>query len=486
MKPTRLRAWKFTFGERIGLFVVGFLLLAFGGLIEQRTALRRVPMTDLSVPTTAGWAVINGENIYTIQDFHGWHYGYPPPIAILFVALAESPPARPSALARGELRTEANTPWGFEVPGKKHYYRLDQQNRRFFCIIAIWYLINVFLIGSAAHTVACALEKTALSDPPPLDRKQRRDWWLLRTLPLLVCIGSLLTELSRGQVDVLMLAAIAWGLYFATRGQESKSGFCLAIPATIKLFPVLLLGYPLWRGRWRMLAAACAALVLLLAVLPAMVLGPDRTVIAYKTWVQVLAKPGLGVGDDKSRARELTSMNSTDNQSLLAFFHNWRYHSLIRNQRPPEADRSSRVAVYVVAAIMLLGIAVAFGRSRSDSPRDLFLICGLLIGLALVANPVVHNFYYLLLIPLIAALLDYHLTRTSAPSRMFNLPNLLLFFMLIDILARIAPVGPWLRDVGAPLLSVVALLIVAMRLLLRRDISRSEFTTPVAAEVTRF
>ena len=41
-----------------------------------------------------------------------------------------------------------------------------------------------------------------------------------------------------------MWAAIALGLYFAVRSHEFKAGMCFSIPGVIKLFPPLLLFYP--------------------------------------------------------------------------------------------------------------------------------------------------------------------------------------------------------------------------------------------------
>src|ERR1700734_3301241 len=91
------------------------------------------------------------------------------------------------------------------------------RTRVFFCIVAAWYFLTVALIFLSAHALACALERRCLKTPPPEGQVERRRWWLLRLLPLLVCASSLGTELSRGQMDVLMLTAIALGLYLATK-----------------------------------------------------------------------------------------------------------------------------------------------------------------------------------------------------------------------------------------------------------------------------
>jgi hypothetical protein len=457
-QPEPLRAWRFSRGERLWLAAGLFALLAFGANVEQRTALRRTPMTDLGVFACAAGAVCSGENLYTATDWHGWHYQYPPALAILFIPLAHPVPAGPPILAAGMARTESNTPWGYEIASHRRFYGLHAENARFFCIVAVWYLVSVALIFLSAHALACALERRSLRDGPPAEPRERRRWWWLRTLPLLVCAGSLGTDLSRGQVDVLMLAAMAFGIYLAAAGRDFKAGFWLSLPATVKLFPVLLIIYPVWRRRWRMIAGVVAGMILALAILPAVALGPSRTIELYRVWFQVLAKPALGKGADTSRARELTGMAGTDNQSVLAFIHNWRYHNVPRPQRPPQAPPVERYFAYAIGALLLLGVVLAMGARRPDSPRDLLIIAGLLIGVALVVNPVSHNYYFLLLLPLVAGLLDRGLEDTAGRGADLKTLLVVAVFMLTDMVARLPAIGPWLRDFGLPLLSLVGMM----------------------------
>jgi hypothetical protein len=457
-KPESPGAWHFSGRERLWLAVGLFALLAFGVNVEQRTALRRTPMTDLGVFSCAAGAVWSGENLYTITDWHGWHYQYPPALAILFAPMALPVPIAPPILDVGVARTESNTPWGYDIASHRRFYGLHWENARFFCIVAIWYILSVALILLSAHALACALERRNLKDPPPEGRRERRRWWWLRTLPLLVCAGSLGTDLSRGQVDVVMLAAMSFGIYLAAAGREWKAGFWLSLPATVKLFPVLLMIYPVWRRRWRMIAGAAVGIVLAIAILPALALGPARTIELYQNWVQVLAKPALGQGADTSRTRELTGMAGTDNQSLLAFIHNWRYHGLPRQQRPPQAPRIERFAAYAIGALMLLGVTLAIGTRWRHTPGDLLIIAGLLIGVALVVNPVSHNYYFLLLLPLVAGLLNRGLRDPAGLAPDLKMLLVVAVFMLTDMVARLPAIGPWLRDLGLPLLSLVAMM----------------------------
>jgi alpha-1,2-mannosyltransferase len=456
--PTK-GTWRLSQTEGRWMLLALTAVLAFGANLEKRTALRREPMTDLGVFACAASAVRSGANLYTTCDWHGWHYHYPPTLAILFAPLAHPVPTPPAPLQAGERRTDVNTPWGYGIDAPGNFYGLHAQNVRFFWIVAVWYLLSIGLICMSAQALACTLEGSRLEEPPPPVSAARRHWWGRRLWPLLVCAGSLGTDLSRGQVDILMLAAISLGLYLLARRQGLAAGLCLAFPATVKLFPPLILLYPLWRRRWRLALGVAAGLVVSLVIVPAVALGPKRTVELYQLWAEVLAKPALGQGADRSRARELTGMTATDNQSLLAFLHNWRHHDLPRAKRPPQAAPVDRYAVYAAGLIMVAGIAVVSGWRRQDRPRELLLIAGLLLGTGLVVSPIVHNYYYLLLLPLVAALLDARGQSGAAGASRSRWMQVLAVFMLVDLAARLPGIGFVLRDWGFPLLSLLAVLV---------------------------
>ncbi len=449
------------------------MLLAFGGLMERRTALRHEPMTDLSVFCIASGAVWSGQNPYSIPDWHGWHYQYPPALAIAFLPFAEPVPLPADALPPEKLRTAANTPYGYGIEGK-NYYGLHADNAHFFFSVAAWYLLSVLGILFSAHAIGCALEGKILRSPPPEDSAQRKTWWLRRLLPLAVLAGSLGTDLSRGQADILMLTAIAAGIYFLTAQKSFRAGLCLALPATIKLFPPLLLAYPFLRRQWRAGFGVIAGLFILLIALPVATLGPQRTQELYQCWFEVLAKPALGHGTDTSRQSELTGMGSTDNQSLLAAIHNWTHRSTPRGERPAEAATWERNVVYACGAAMIAGVLFVIGWRRTDTPHQLCIVAGLLVGLALLINPVVHNFYYLLLLPLVAAIIDLAHKQNLKRSARWKMIFPVIVFMLADLLARAPGIGPVLRDFGVTTASLIWLLWTGAVLLLQQKKSKSK------------
>ena len=151
-------------------------------------------------------------------------------------------------------------------------------------------------------------------------------------------------------------------------------------------------------------------------------------------------------------------MGSTDNQSLLAAIHNWTHHAQPRGQRPVEAAAWERNLVYAIGAVMIAGVLFVIGWRRTDTPHQLCIIAGLLVGLALLINPVVHNFYYLLLLPLVTTLLDLGMARENQTKANWKILLPVIVFALADLLARAPGIGPALRDAGVTTLSLVWLL----------------------------
>lgn len=159
-------------------------------------------------------------------------------------------------------------------------------------------------------------------------------------------------------------------------------------------------------------------------------------------------------------------MSVPDNQSLLAVIHNWEYYSLPRDRRPGEATWPVRLATYVIGVLTIFGLAVLLRKRPESSPRKDMLLVGLLIGLSFLVAPVVRNAYFLLLLPLLIALLDYSLPSLISEFRRLTVPPAIVFFMATDLLVRVPPLTGWLRDLGMPLISVVWLMAAGASVLL--------------------
>src|SRR5262249_51941849 len=159
---------------------------------------------DLDCFLRAAWAVRSGADLYDVTDDNGFHYNYPPLLAILAAPLAD-PPA--GADRSGML------PWPVSV--------------------AIWYALNLVCLALAVHWLAGALDG-------PRGAPGSRRWWALRLWPVLACLVPVGHTLMRGQSNLLVLALLGAMVAALLRGRRFTAGLCLAGTVCLKIFPAFL------------------------------------------------------------------------------------------------------------------------------------------------------------------------------------------------------------------------------------------------------
>jgi hypothetical protein len=141
---------------------------------------------------------------------------------------------------------------------------------------------------------------------------------------------------------LLFLALLALALF--RRGRHAWGGLALAAAASVKAAPVLLVGYLIYRRRWRETAWTAAWLVILNAAVPALVFGPREALEQWHSWRAVAARE---IADPASASHM--------NQSLLA--------AAGRAASEPEA---ARLAFYGAAGLLAIGLALAFRGGGND------------------------------------------------------------------------------------------------------------------------
>jgi hypothetical protein len=420
----------------LGLFFAGWL--AFGIQVEIKSAFLSRRYGDLGVYLRASWALRTGLSPYDIVDNNGWHYHYPPLFALLLTPLAD-PPAGASLLG--------------QVP-----YAVS---------VALYYLLSLACLALGVHALAAALEYASAHPEIRWQPAGCRRWWLLRILPVLICLAPIGHTLMRGQANLCLLALVCLATAAAVRGRRLWSGVWLAGAASLKIFPLYLFLYPLWRRDLRGLAGCALGLLVCLLVIPAAFLGPRRTLALYRQQAQVLILPALGLGEDRSRAKELLEATATDSQSVLTVLHN----SLHRDR----AARPDNVSPGVRRAHLLIGLGLTLATLLAAGPRpvsgtDAPLFVGALTLLMLVLSPVCHLHYFALALPAVMGLLAR--AWEEEPGRLRLGPALTLLLGLV-VAGNVLPLLPYawgelLKDTGLALYAALALWLAACVSLARR------------------
>src|SRR5262249_39700762 len=194
------------------------LVIAFGVLVEVRSAFLKRRMGDLGCYLRAAWAVRTGGDLYAVTDDNHWHYNYPPLLAILMAPLADPPPGED-----GARRPPYAVSW------------------------AVWYVFSVLCLAVGVHVLARALEKTSARPEVRNQPAGCRRWWALRLWPVLVCLPPIGHTLMRGQVNLLVLALFCAAAAATVVGRRFQAGLWLSGAVSIKIYPAFLLLYPLWR-----------------------------------------------------------------------------------------------------------------------------------------------------------------------------------------------------------------------------------------------
>ncbi len=417
--------------------VCGFLALfiGFGVVTEMRSAFLKRRMTDIDCFLRAAWAVRNGIDIYSVTETNGWHYNYPPLFAIAMTPLASPPPGTKE---RGVLP--------FPVS------------------VAIWYVLSVGFLWGGVHWMANALARA--SGAVDATKRFSRPWWAWRIGPILLCLMSVGRTLGRGQSNTLVLLFFCGMIALLLERRRFRSGLCLAGAICLKVFPAFLLVYSAAKRDFRSLAGTFVGLFGGLVLIPLLVFGPAGTLATYRQFDHVTLRPGLRMGTDTTRARELTTATGTGSQSFMVILHNYLHPN--RDTRPP--DNSARVrAVHWALGALLTAVTLWAGmRRRQGDAISEALFPAALIVIMLPISPICHVHYFIFALPLVMALLADAWERHPLPAigRGYTI-----FFSAViasDLLVSLPFTHGWLRDFGLPLYGNLALWLAGIVILRKR------------------
>lgn len=163
-------------------------------------------------------------------------------------------------------------------------------------------------------------------------------------VPVLLSARILQEHIQHTQVNLFLLLLVLVAFDCFRTGRSRWGGLALAVAASVKAAPVLLVGYLLYRRRWRDVLWTVGWLVILNVALPGLVFGPSEALEQWQSWRAVAARE---IGDPASAHRL--------NQSLLA-----------ATARMASDPATARLLFYVVAGVLAALLALVFRGGGTD------------------------------------------------------------------------------------------------------------------------
>lgn len=224
--------------------------------------------------------------------------------------------------------------------------------------------------------------------------------WLF-ALPSFVTITFIFDMFDLGQPNLVLLALMLYGFWLLREARPWFGGLMFALATAIKVFPVAVLPWLVWRRQWRAVAGMLLFLGLFLFVLPAPFRGFEHNVTELKTWYRGM----VGTSSEKGFGQRDEQNWSWVNQSIIAMTHrltrplNYNQDDARKPARTMNvADVSFRTANLIVVAISLaIGLAYiavmppAWRRTERSDAEEL----GILFCLMTVASPLARQYYFM-------------------------------------------------------------------------------------------
>jgi hypothetical protein len=174
-----------------------------------------------------------------------------------------------------------------------------------------------------------------------------------------------------------------------------------ALATAIKVFPIAVLPYLIWRRKWSAAVATVAFTGILLYVVPAPIRGFERNAAELKTWYQGM----VGSSSEKGFGQRDEQNWSWVNQSLIAVTHRLvrpiNYNQEDPNKPPRTMNvidvdfRTANWIVLALSALLGLGFVAVMPRQARRTARSDAEELGILFCLMTVASPLARQYYFM-------------------------------------------------------------------------------------------
>jgi hypothetical protein len=223
----------------------------------------------------------------------------------------------------------------------------------------------------------------------------------LEALPGFVTVTFVFDMFDLGQPNLMLLAMMLYGFWLLQHARPWMAGSMFALATAIKVFPVAVLPYLIWRRQWATAASMVVFLGVFLFVLPAPFRGFEHNVSELKTWYRGM----VGSSSEKGFGQRDEQNWSWVNQSIIAMTHRLT-RPVNYNQddpaKPPRTmnlvDVSFKTANWIVLAISFLiglGYVAVMPSASRTTRRSNAEELGILFCLMTVASPLARQYYFM-------------------------------------------------------------------------------------------
>jgi hypothetical protein len=224
--------------------------------------------------------------------------------------------------------------------------------------------------------------------------------WLF-AVPGFVTVTFVFDQFDLGQPNLMLLAMMLYGFWLLQRARPWMAGSMFALAAAIKVFPVAVLPYLVWRREWKAVAGTLVFLGLFLFVVPGPIRGFEHNAAELKTWYRGM----VGSSSEKGFGQRDEQNWSWVNQSIIAMTHRLTRPINYNQDDPHKPPRTMNIANldFKTANLVVLALSLAIGlgfvavmppasrrTERSDAEE-----LGILFCLMTVASPLARQYYFM-------------------------------------------------------------------------------------------
>lgn len=301
----------------------------------------------------------------------------------------------------------------------------------------LWYLINAFLFILTID-VWCRL---FYGTPLGWFKDDRANSFFSMSvfIPLVLIAQSFFKVFVQLQINILVLFMMSLSFLHLKERKYFLSGFWLGLISAIKVFPVLVLPYFVYKKKYKALTV-CIATGVVLTLLPVLRYGWQEYLHNLEAWIQISLTGGYPVGGL--------------NQSVYAMIARWvasePFTLVYQKLPPPTADTPGGLtSLWLHRALYVIFLGAFFYWLRRRRYNFLPAEAAFMIILAMLFSPIAWRHYWVIIFPGYFVLYNLYLKNKD---KILSY-TLWISFILITVLQVIGQTGKSLRGFFTAVLS---------------------------------